>query len=75
MSLSHSPEMHNKLIARIPQVTGRDLPEWFKAIEDGPSFLRTDERATWLADDAGISRGYATALVHEHELHRRRCRG
>jgi hypothetical protein len=72
MSLNHSPETHSKLIARIPTVTGRDIPEWFQTIENGPSFLRDEERSTWLADEAGISRGYALALVHEHEMHRRR---
>ena len=71
MSLNHSPETHNKLIARIPAVTGRDLPEWFQAIENGPAFLRYDERVNWLADEHGISHGYASALVHEHELSRR----
>jgi Domain of unknown function (DUF4287) len=71
MSLTHSPSMHNSLIARIPVVTGRDLAEWFSRLESGPAFLRRDERAHWLADDAGISHGYAHALVHEYELRRR----
>jgi hypothetical protein len=70
MSLNHSPETHKNLIARIPTVTGRDLPEWFQAIENGPAFLRHDERVNWLADEHGISHGYAAALVHEHELTR-----
>jgi hypothetical protein len=74
MSLNHSPETHKNLIARIPKVTGRDLPEWFQAIDDGPSFLRCEERVTWLADEHGLSHGYAAALVHEHELHRRAVR-
>ncbi|SEG46192.1 protein of unknown function [Thermomonospora echinospora] len=71
MSLSHSPETHTKLLARIPAVTGRDLPEWFETIENGPSFLRCTERSHWLADEHGISHGYATALVREHERTRR----
>jgi hypothetical protein len=71
MSLIHSPETHQKLIARIPTVTGRDLPEWFNCIDDGPSFLRCDERSNWLADEHGISHGYAAALVREHERTRR----
>ncbi|HYK28651.1 MAG TPA: DUF4287 domain-containing protein, partial [Streptosporangiaceae bacterium] len=29
MSLTHSPEMHKNLIARIPSVTGLQLREWF----------------------------------------------
>ena len=71
MSLIHSPNLHSSLIARIPVVTGRDLAEWFHRLESGPAFLRRDERAHWLADDAGISHGYANAIVHEYEMRRR----
>ncbi len=71
LSLNHSPEMHKNLIARIPGVTGRDLREWFRSLESGPAFLRRAERAHWLADEHGLSNGYATAIVHEYELRRR----
>ena len=71
MSLTHSPHLHSSLIARIPVVTGRDLAEWFSRLESGPAFLRREERANWLADDAGISHGYAYAIVHEYEMRRR----
>ena len=71
MSLIHSPNLHSSLIARIPVVTGRDLAEWFHRLESGPAFLRREERAHWLADDAGISCGYAYAIVHEYEMRRR----
>ena len=71
MSWTHSPEMHKNLIARIPTVTGRDLREWFRSIESGPAFLRCEERAVWLADEHGLTHGYATALVHEYEVQRR----
>jgi hypothetical protein len=67
----HSPNLHANLIARIPVTTGRDLPEWFRRLESGPTFLRHDERAHWLADEAGISCGYAYAIVHEYEMRRR----
>lgn len=70
MSLNHSPETHSKLIARVPKVTGRDLPEWFRALDNGPAFLRCEERAHWLADEHGLSHGYARAIVHEHERNR-----
>ena len=70
MSLTHSPEMHKNLIARIPSVTGRDLREWFRSLESGPAFLRCDERATWLADEHGLTYGYASAIVHEYEVQR-----
>ena len=71
MSLAHSPELHKNLIARIPSVTGLQLREWFSRLESGPSFLRCAERATWLADEHGLSGGYARAIVHEYELQRR----
>ena len=71
MSLTHSPNLHSSLIARIPVVTGRDLAEWFHRLESGPAFLRREERAHWLADDACISCGYAYAIVHEYEMRRR----
>ncbi|MEO3793478.1 DUF4287 domain-containing protein [Nonomuraea sp. B10E15] len=75
MSLNHSPETQTKLIARVPTITGRELPEWFQAIDNGPSFLRCDERANWLADEHGLTHGYAAAIVHEHERHRRNRMG
>jgi len=46
-------ETHKNLIARIPSVTGRELPEWFASLESGPAFLRCEERAHWLADEHG----------------------
>jgi len=71
LSLTHSPEMHKSLIARIPSVTGVELREWFRNLESGPSFLRCEERANWLADEHGLSHGYASAIVHEYEVQRR----
>jgi hypothetical protein len=71
MSLNHSPETQTKLIARVATITGRELPEWFQAIDNGPAFLRCEERANWLADEHGLSHGYAAAIVREHERHRR----
>lgn len=71
MPLTRSPEMHKNLIARIPRVTGSDLREWFMRLESGPAFLRCEERAQWLADEHGISHGYANAIVHEYEMRRR----
>ncbi|GGP12099.1 DUF4287 domain-containing protein [Nonomuraea glycinis] len=75
MSLNHSMETQTKLIARVPTITGRELPEWFLAIDNGPSFLRCDERANWLADEHGLTHGYAAAIVHEHERFRRNRMG
>jgi Domain of unknown function (DUF4287) len=71
LSLTHSPELHKNLIARIPSVTGLQLKEWFSRLESGPSFLRCAERASWLAAEHGLSGGYARAIVHEYEVQRR----
>lgn len=70
MSLNHSPETHQNLLQRIPRATGRELREWFIAMQDGPSFLRVDEQANWLRDEHGLAHAYASALAVEH--HRRR---
>jgi hypothetical protein len=70
MALHHSEETHQNLVARIPTVTGRDLPQWFRELEEGPAFLRFEERVNWLRDEHGITHGYATAIIHEHDLRR-----
>ncbi len=66
--MSHSPETHRNLIARIPGATGRELPEWFKALDDGPSFLRTEDRVRWLRSEHGLAFSHASAIVHEQIL-------
>lgn len=70
MSNGHSDETHAQLIARIPDQTGRSMSDWFSVIENGPSLLRFDERVEWLRTEHELSHGYATAIVHEHDLHR-----
>lgn len=70
MSLHHSEETHQSLLARIPEVTGRQLPQWFEAIENGPGLLRFEERVTWLRDEHELPHGYAQAIVHEHDKRR-----
>ena len=35
------------------------------------AFQRCQERAYWLADEHGLTHGYASAIVHEYELQRR----
>lgn len=71
MSLHHSEETHQQLVAKVPTVTGRDLPEWFRALEAGPGLLRFEERVNWLRDEHNLSHGHATAIVHEHDRRRR----
>lgn len=68
MSLHHSEETHQQLVARVPQATGRALPDWFRELEDGPGLLRFEERVNWLRTEHGIAHGHATAIVHEHDM-------
>ncbi|GAA3741984.1 DUF4287 domain-containing protein [Salinactinospora qingdaonensis] len=71
MSVTHSPEIHALLLARIPSVTGRELHEWFDMLAAGPSLTRCSERANWLADEYNLSHGYAQAIVQEYDRRRR----
>ena len=70
MSLNHSEATHQQLLERVPQATGRELPAWFDALENGPGLLRFEERVNWLRDEHNISQGHASAIVHEHDLRR-----
>ena len=74
MSHQHSEETHQSLLKRVPDVTGRALPQWFEEIENGPALLRFEERVTWLRDEHEIPHGYAQCIVHEHDK-RRHARG
>lgn len=70
MSLHHSEETHQSLLARIPEVTGRQLPQWFEEIENGPGLVRFDERVSWLRDEHELPHPYAQAIIHEHDRRR-----
>jgi hypothetical protein len=70
MSLHHSEETHQLLVSRIPEATGRPLHEWFGHLDNGPAFLRFEERVQWLREEFGIAHGHATAIVHEHDKRR-----
>ena len=70
MSVHHSEETHRNLVERVPQVTGRGLSEWFREIEEGPSFSRFDDRVNWLRDEHELPHGFATAIVREHDKRR-----
>ncbi|MEY9841873.1 DUF4287 domain-containing protein [Streptacidiphilus sp. N1-10] len=74
MSLMYSTETHQNLLSRIPAVTGRPLGDWLKAVDEGPSLLRCEEKIAWLRREYGISYGYAKALVHEYGLRRAAAR-
>ena len=70
MSMPQSEETHQSLLARIPQVTGRDVPTWLECLSAGPGLLRFEERVNWLADEHDLPHGYARAIVHEHDKRR-----
>lgn len=68
--MNHSEETHEQLLSRIPDATGRELPHWMQALEEGPGLLRFEERVNWLRDEHALSHGYATAIVHEYDKRR-----
>ena len=70
MGLNHSEETHQRLVAKVPSCTGRDMKEWFQLMNDGPSFLRFDDRVQWLRSASALAHGHATAIVHEYDLNR-----
>ena len=70
MTLHHSPETHQSLLARLTDVTGKELPHWFGCLDDGPALLRFEERVNWLRTEHELPHGYAQAIVHEHDLRR-----
>lgn len=74
MSLPHSEETHASLLAKIPEVTGRDLTAWLRALDEGPGLLRFDERVGWLRGEHALPHGYARAIVHEHDRRRAAAR-
>jgi hypothetical protein len=70
MSLHHSEQTHNNLLARIPEATGRALTDWLHEVDAGPALMRFEERVTWLRGEFNLSYGYATAIIHEHDVRR-----
>lgn len=74
MSMPHSEDTHQSLLARIPDATGRDLKTWLGCLDNGPSLPRFDERVSWLRDEHDLPHGYARAIVHEHDKRRAAAR-
>lgn len=71
MSHTHfSEETHRNLLDHIPQSTGREVSDWLRALADGPSFLRFDEKVSWLRAEHALSYGHAKAIAHEYDLRR-----
>lgn len=71
MPVTHSPEIHAKLVERIPTVTGRGLHEWFAALDRGPGLVKRSDRSRWLADEYELPHWYAQAIVTEYDRRRR----
>jgi len=58
------------MLSRIPQCSGREVSDWLAALADGPSFLRFDEKVSWLRSEHDLSYGHAKAIAHEYDLRR-----
>ncbi|MEU6976192.1 MULTISPECIES: DUF4287 domain-containing protein [unclassified Streptomyces] len=70
MSHTFSEETHRNLLARIPHCTGREISEWLKTVEDGPSLLRFEDKVSWLRGAHDLAYGHAKAIIHEYDLRR-----
>ncbi|GAA1178747.1 DUF4287 domain-containing protein [Streptomyces hebeiensis] len=70
MSLVFSEETHRNLLSRIPQCTGREVSDWLRTVEEGPSLFRFEEKVSWLRSEYDLAYGHAKAIVHEYDLRR-----
>ncbi|GEB49332.1 hypothetical protein SCA03_18830 [Streptomyces cacaoi] len=70
MSQVFSEETHRNLLSRIPHCTGREVSEWLRAVDEGPSLLRFEEKVSWLRGEHNLAYGHAKAIIHEHDLRR-----
>lgn len=70
MTLNHSMEIHNGVLQRVHEITGRQIPEWFATLDEGPALLRFEDRVSWLRGEHDMPLGYAQAIVHEHDKRR-----
>ncbi|MFI8104173.1 DUF4287 domain-containing protein [Streptomyces sp. NPDC101118] len=70
MSQEFSEETHRNMLSRIPEATGRDLSDWLRAVDEGPSLVRFEEKVDWLRGQHPLSYGQAKAIIHEYDLRR-----
>lgn len=70
MSQVLSEETHRNLLARIPRCTGREISDWLRTVEEGPSLLRFEEKVSWLRHEHDLAYGHAKAIVHEYDRRR-----
>nr|WSX51551.1 DUF4287 domain-containing protein [Streptomyces sp. NBC_00974] len=70
MSVEFSEQTHRNMIDRIPGATGRELSDWLRTVDDGPSLFRFEEKVSWLLGAHELSYGQAKAIIHEYDLRR-----
>ncbi|MFF4408188.1 DUF4287 domain-containing protein [Streptomyces sp. NPDC002536] len=70
MSHVFSDETHRNLLSRIPQCTGREVADWLRTVDEGPSLSRFEEKVSWLRGEHQLAYGHAKAIVHEYDLRR-----
>jgi hypothetical protein len=70
MSQVFYAETHRNLLARIPHCTGREIADWLRTVEEGPCFLRFEEKVSWLRGEHDLAYGHAKAIIHEYDLRR-----
>ena len=70
MSQVFSEETHRNLLSRIPQCTGREISDWLRTVDEGPSLFRFEEKVSWLRGAHELSHGQAKAIIHEYDLRR-----
>ncbi|MFE7751724.1 DUF4287 domain-containing protein [Streptomyces sp. NPDC057428] len=70
MSQVFSEETHRNLLSRIPHCTGRDIADWLRTVEEGPSLVRFEEKVSWLRSEHDLTYGHAKAIIHEYDLRR-----
>ncbi|MEU0150137.1 DUF4287 domain-containing protein [Streptomyces sp. NPDC006288] len=68
MSQVFSEETHRNLLSRIPDCTGRDIADWLRTVDEGPSLLRFEEKVSWLRSEHDLTYGHAKAIIHEYDL-------
>lgn len=70
MSQEFFEETHRNLLSRIPNCTGREVSDWLRTVDEGPSLVRFEEKVSWLRSEHDLAYGHAKAIIHEYDLRR-----
>ena len=70
MSQIFSEETHRNMLSRIPHCTGREVSDWLRTVDEGPSLFRFEEKVSWLRGEHDLAYGHAKAIIHEYDLRR-----